>query len=183
MALLPGIPATPVSLNITVREGATFLLSGILRVTAGGAPVDLTGMTVRAKIRLNFTQAAVRAFTCALSGTPTDGTFTITMTVANAAKLGGAWATGTVYAANDLTTANGALYRCTTGGTSAGSGTGPSGTGTAITDNTVTWTHVSTVPDGSRTFQIGEWDLEIDDGASVGRFVEGTVTYSREATT
>jgi hypothetical protein len=55
------------------------------------------------------------------------------------------WAASTVFRAGDLVT-NGTspikLYLCTVGGTSAGSG-GPTTTGSAITDNTVTWRYLS----------------------------------------
>jgi hypothetical protein len=59
--------------------------------------------------------------------------------------LGGAWATSTAYAVNAIVTANGNSYQCTGAGTSAGSGTGPSGTGSAINDGTVVWTFVGLV--------------------------------------
>lgn len=52
-----------------------------------------------------------------------------------------AWAGSTVYAADDVVTNGGNIYICTTGGTSAGSG-GPTGTGTAIADNTVIWRYL-----------------------------------------
>lgn len=55
------------------------------------------------------------------------------------------WVIATNYVAGQRIT-NGAsparVYECTTGGTSAGVGTGPSGTGSAIVDNTVTWKHL-----------------------------------------
>lgn len=55
-----------------------------------------------------------------------------------------AWATTTLYSVGQVRTANGNAYRCIGGGTSAGSGTGPSGTtlGAPITDNTVTWVYI-----------------------------------------
>ena len=66
-----------------------------------------------------------------------------------------AWAGGTAYAVGDLIrngTAPSNLYRVTTAGTSATTG-GPTGTGTSITDNTVTWAFVdqaaSAQPDGT----------------------------------
>jgi hypothetical protein len=55
-----------------------------------------------------------------------------------------AWAISTVYALNALVFNGDRLYRATTGGTSAGSGTGPSGTGSGIADNSVIWQYVST---------------------------------------
>lgn len=60
----------------------------------------------------------------------------------------GNWATGTVYAAGDLVFANDRWWECTTGGTSAGAGTGPSAIPgsdgptaytTGVADNSVTW--------------------------------------------
>jgi Pectate lyase superfamily protein len=64
------------------------------------------------------------------------------------------WATGTSYSLGDVIHNNGALYVCTTAGTSAGAGTGPSGLpagvtspplafSTDIVDNTAHWQFVS----------------------------------------
>jgi hypothetical protein len=55
----------------------------------------------------------------------------------------GAWVLSTAYVIGDtvLNDTNN-IYICTVAGTSAGSG-GPTGTGTGITDNTVTWDYVS----------------------------------------
>lgn len=50
-----------------------------------------------------------------------------------------AWAISTYYALGQRVTANGNIYQATTAGTSAGAGTGPSGSGGAIADNTVVW--------------------------------------------
>lgn len=62
------------------------------------------------------------------------------------------WTTSTAYTAGNVTVTNGKLYQCTTSGTSAGAGTGPSGYGagttpdsafsTAITDGTAAWKFV-----------------------------------------
>jgi hypothetical protein len=51
------------------------------------------------------------------------------------------WAISTAYALNQQAHNGGNVYRVTTAGTSAGSG-GPTGTGTGITDGTVTWNYV-----------------------------------------
>lgn len=48
------------------------------------------------------------------------------------------WAISTAYVAGQTVKNGSNLYRCTVGGTSAGSG-GPTGTSSAITDNSVTW--------------------------------------------
>ena len=78
--------------------------------------------------------------------------------------LSAAWASGTTYKVNDQrTNDSGKLYLCTGAGTSAGSG-GPTGTGSSITDNTVTWKYIaatngiwtiSGVPDPLPTFSTG----------------------------
>lgn len=49
-----------------------------------------------------------------------------------------AWAASTAYTAGVYRTNGANQYKCITGGTSASSG-GPTGTGTGITDGTVTW--------------------------------------------
>jgi hypothetical protein len=67
-----------------------------------------------------------------IAANPGDYTLTDTFDVP-------AWATGTTYAKNSVVRNNGNIYACTTAGTSAGSGTGPSGTGTSITDGTAKW--------------------------------------------
>lgn len=53
-----------------------------------------------------------------------------------------AWAISTAYAIGAIRTANGRIYRATVGGVSAGAGIGPSSTGTAIVDGTVTWRYL-----------------------------------------
>lgn len=52
-----------------------------------------------------------------------------------------AWAQSTVYATGALIDTAGNVYQATTGGTSASTGTGPSGAGSAIADGTVTWAY------------------------------------------
>ncbi|MBR8434901.1 hypothetical protein KDW37_29495 [Burkholderia cenocepacia] len=49
------------------------------------------------------------------------------------------WAQSTVYATGALVDTAGNVYQATTGGTSAATGTGPTGTGSSISDGTVTW--------------------------------------------
>lgn len=57
-------------------------------------------------------------------------------------NYGPAWAVSTAYALGALVTASGNLYRCTTAGTSASSGAGPTGTGAGIVDGTAQWAYV-----------------------------------------
>jgi parallel beta-helix repeat protein len=54
-----------------------------------------------------------------------------------------AWAASTAYLVNDVVYNGTRVYRCTVAGTSDASG-GPTGTGSAIADGTVTWAHVAT---------------------------------------
>lgn len=56
-----------------------------------------------------------------------------------------AWAQSTAYILNQQASNANGVYRVTTAGTSNASGTGPSGTGTGITDGTVTWSYVGPV--------------------------------------
>jgi hypothetical protein len=63
------------------------------------------------------------------------------------------WEANTAYIVGDLVTNDsGKIYRCVVAGTSAGSG-GPTGTGTGITDNTVTWDYEESNLDGVELFQ------------------------------
>lgn len=55
--------------------------------------------------------------------------------------LGTAWVALTAYALLSRVVNGGNVYRCTTAGTSAGSG-GPTGTSAAITDGTVVWMYL-----------------------------------------
>jgi hypothetical protein len=68
----------------------------------------------------------------------------------NVTSAPGAWATGTIYAAGATVLANGGIWQCSVGGTSAGAGTGPGSAGlpstnpamvhtTAVVDNTCQW--------------------------------------------
>jgi hypothetical protein len=53
------------------------------------------------------------------------------------------WQAATAYALNQQVDNGGNVYKCTTAGTSAGSG-GPTGTGSGITDNTAVWQYLGT---------------------------------------
>lgn len=54
------------------------------------------------------------------------------------------WAASTAYYAGNKISNGGNIYSCLTTGLSASTGTGPSGTGSSITDGTVVWTFIST---------------------------------------
>lgn len=55
---------------------------------------------------------------------------------------GTAWGTSTPYLLNARVVNAGNIYRCTSPGTSAASGGGPTGTSASITDGTVTWAYL-----------------------------------------
>lgn len=75
-----------------------------------------------------------------------------------------AWAPATAYVVGRLVTNGGNHYRCIKAGTSAGSG-GPSGSGTAIDDNTAQWSFTTDAIAGP----VGQ-DSAIKDGAAAWRF-------------
>jgi hypothetical protein len=60
------------------------------------------------------------------------------------------WAQNTAVGLNVQRAANGNVYIVTTAGTTSNSGTGPSGTGTGITDGTAVWNYVSLNGSGNR---------------------------------
>lgn len=76
-----------------------------------------------------------------------------------------AWVGSTYYAPFDYVSNTGVLYRCVTGGASASSG-GPTGTGTAITEGTVTWEYIAV------SIWTGSTSFAFDDHTSAG-----AVTY------
>lgn len=72
------------------------------------------------------------------------------------------WQGTTAYTAGDRVTNNGRIYEAASSGTSASSG-GPTGTGTGISDGSVTWDFVSAVGDmtiSNVTVAIGQ-DVEV----------------------
>lgn len=108
----------------------------------------------------------VVAGTSAASGGPsgtgvgiTDGTCTWIYIAANSA----AWTVSTAYAFDDVRLNGGNVYKCAVAGTSAGSG-GPSGTGSAITDGTVTWSYVGAGTSGYLAHYGGRSCLEFQRG-------------------
>ncbi len=114
-----------------------------------GAVIDVrqTAVGVAGNVTITDTVAdggyATTGFTGGLDGPPDDAD-TYENLVTNTHP---AWVGSTAYAVDDLSTNGGEVYECTAAGTSAASG-GPSGTGTSITDGTVTW-RFATFDDGS----------------------------------
>jgi hypothetical protein len=97
--------------------------------------------------------------------TSADGTTTGTITDTTA------WQASHAYTANFYVSHGGNWYRAKVAGTSAASG-GPTGTGTNIVDNTVTWTFVATVSSGTgMTNLFGE--PAVQDAQQVGYAING----------
>jgi hypothetical protein len=71
-----------------------------------------------------------------------DGVNFDVMTSVSVTAVAPNWAASTAYSVGNQVNANGNVYRCTTAGTSASSGSGPSGVGTSISDGTVTWSYI-----------------------------------------
>ena len=117
-------------------------------LSAGGALGPVPPYTPPAVVTLKYLAQTARA--AALSNPRIDPAMTSPPTL----TLGTEWATSTAYAVGDVVVTyagTGAssmayFYSATTAGTSASSGSGPSGTGTAITDGTVVWSYISSEP-------------------------------------
>lgn len=106
-------------------------------ITVAGTPAS--GSNATSSVITPGSIGAWSVFFIDTSFTKPGLTTTVGIDVGNSA----AWAQSTAYVLNQWVTANGNLYECTTAGTSLGSGTGPSGTGPTVSDNTVTWTYAS----------------------------------------
>ncbi len=105
-------------------------ISGTLRDAATKSTVTL---------HLTGTAATVIPIGNQVSVDATGEIFTTTESATLAAAT--AWASATAYAVGDIVSNDSNIYVCDVAGTSAGSG-GPTGEGTAIVDNTVTWRSV-----------------------------------------
>jgi hypothetical protein len=66
-----------------------------------------------------------------------------------------AWTTNKLYRVGNSVQADGKIYECDTEGTSASSGSGPSGTGSNIADGTTRWDHVKTALANACTVDAG----------------------------
>lgn len=79
---------TAAKYNLTIYQGATFSTPMRLRDQTSGLPIDLTGAVVRSAARINYSDSTpLFTFTCTLSGTPTDGRFTVSLTATQTAAL------------------------------------------------------------------------------------------------
>lgn len=151
-------PASPDGLVLGVFAGAAAeLWEGLEGVhaagdpdAAGGASLDvLAGLT--GTVRRSATRSTARLIATGDDGTelPAGRVVSVTGAGSRFATTEGAtlaavpdWAWSTAYQVGDLVTHDGAVYVCTTAGTSVPAGDGPTGTGGDIPDGTVRWLHV-----------------------------------------
>lgn len=124
------IPTEPATHDLTLLVGSTFEISLGLTATDTGLPLDLTGLTARAKCCDDFGSSPFLTLTCAITTPATAGVIVISATIAEIASI-------------------------------------PAPT---------------PLKARQRVYQIGVWDLEITDGTKVARYLQGTVSWSREAT-
>ncbi len=129
-------PTNAIASNGSVA-GFTGSISGTtLTVTAVSAGTLAIGQTI-------FAGGAALNTTITALGTGTGGTGTYTVSVSQ------------TLASSALVAA--IFYQCASAGLSATSG-GPTGTGTAIADNTATWNHVTNAPTlSSAVWALGKW--------------------------
>ena len=133
LVLLNGtMPASPEA----ALSGNTTLATGTYSATAFGAASYTSGnMTITASFTGNVNPAANGGCTFARAYESNGTTVTADYTV------GSAWIASNVTAVGQFCTNSGNTYQCTAAGTTAASG-GPTGTGTSITDGSVTWKYV-----------------------------------------
>ena len=165
-----GVPYAVARSTTAINDSATALAKALEAIDDSAAAV-ITADSAESAVSsvLPYTIKANAAAVQTLFGgsdSPTaDDIFEMTATDDLPVKiLSAAWASGTTYKVNDQrTNDSGKLYLCTGAGTSAGSG-GPTGEGSSITDNTVTWKYIaatngiwtiSGVPDPLPTFSTG----------------------------
>lgn len=151
----PYTSADIAALKFTQSDDVLYLFNGEFQVRKliRLGPVDWTLDTIQWIDGPYLDENGIDAFTLTPSGATGNITVTASQALFAATDVGrlirigflsSPWATSTVYAVGDLRFANSNVYRCTIAGTSASSGTGPSGTGVGIPDNTVAWEFVNT---------------------------------------
>jgi uncharacterized phage protein gp47/JayE len=140
-----------VAVLVDSESTAWEMLSAIYASTdpnqASGAQLDvLCALTGTKRKSATYSVASVTAYGTAgttlpvgrVVSTSDTGTRFDTTSAVTLAAVANAWAQSTTYAAGYLVNANGKIWQCITAGTSAGVGTGPSGTGSQ-TDGTAVW--------------------------------------------
>ena len=134
------IPATPEA----APSGQTLLATVTLANPAFGTPVNgvltanaITGVTIAATMMANWFRW------CQAGGNPLTPTSVIGDGYVGASSGYSAWAANTAYTAGtSFVTNGGGTYICTTSGTSATTGSGPTVKTSGINDGTVVWAYV-----------------------------------------
>lgn len=125
------------TVEILDSGGAVLASAGLGTPTASGAVTTMGGFPKTVTASGSGTPASARYRNSAAANWKTG------MPVGLSAAAAPAWATSTAYVAGDKRTAGANQYNCTTPGTSASSGSGPTGTGSGITDGTAAWEYIS----------------------------------------
>lgn len=143
---IAGIIAERVS---EVWDASQAVYNAFVPDSATGAALDALA-AITGTLRLPATKSTVTLFCTGTAGTALavgrqasvdDTEALFETTEAEVIVAATPWAINTAYVVGDVRSNGARIYRCTIAGTSAGAG-GPSGTGTAITDNTVTWRYM-----------------------------------------
>ena len=124
------------------EHGITALLAAQLASPFGISPATLGPASAigtiahdaadgMAELRAAYVRPPVQSFEIALQATPSRLGFSV--------SIPSPWAQASDQAVGDQVTNAGNLYSCTSPGRTSAISTGPSGTGTAITDGTVIW--------------------------------------------
>jgi len=74
-------------LNLTIDQGTTYTNTITVYQSDGTTPTNLTGYTVAAQLRKNYTSTAYTAFTCALQSPYTSGKITMSLTATQTAGI------------------------------------------------------------------------------------------------
>lgn len=130
--------------------------AGLGTPTASGAVTTIGGFPKTVTAAASGTAASARYRNSAAADWKTG------MPVGLSSAAAPAWAVSTAYIAGDKRTAGANQYNCTTPGTSSASGSGPTGTGSGITDGTVVWAYISPA-----NAQVQLSSLDITSGQSV----------------
>lgn len=122
------------------------LISGV----GGGVDVDRSNRVTLLHVRVDNIFGAYVFYMHGSGGTFNHGTRLHACAGSQSYPLGdgpgrGNWATSTAYSVGDIVVANGGLWQCSTAGTSAGAGTGPSG----LPSSSLSLVHVTPVVDGT----------------------------------
>lgn len=150
-------------LNKCLVDGYT--TASVTSITRGG-PGNLTALAKMGAANTTLVNGNVLVVTGA------TGTGNAQYNITSAVKVPIAWAAAFTYPQGSLViNDSGKTYVCRTAGISAGSG-GPTGTGTAIADNTATWDYVDAVGNSTLYFS---YPVASDPGANAS----GTLLYAK----